>query len=277
MEDTMYELVTLETCRFGLDGGAMFGVVPKSLWERAYTQPDVRNRIPMAARILLLRNADRTVIVDTGNSPFMPSKLLDIYGMDFSQYSLEQSLAQQGIRPEDVTDVILTHLHFDHAGGAVVDGAPRFPNATYHVQQQHLAWARNPTQKDRASFDPTMFEPLVEHGVMSLVEGDGELLPGIHVRCMHGHTPFMQTVLAQTDRGQVFFPADLFPTAAHIPAPYGMGYDNYPLTTLQEKMDVYEELIGERWLVVFEHDALRAAGYVVQGAKGPELGDTVVV
>ena len=178
-----YQVDLLETCRFGLDGGAMFGVVPKSLWERAYATADSRNRIPMAARALLIRGKGKTIVVDTGNSPFMAEKLLDIYGIDFSQYSFEASLQRVGVNAEDVTDVILTHLHFDHAGGAVIqaDGEfmPRFTNAKYYVQKRHLDWARKPSVKDRASFMPEYYEPLVNHSVLELLDGDGELFPTV--------------------------------------------------------------------------------------------------
>lgn len=273
----MYTVKTVETCRFGLDGGAMFGVVPKTLWERAYAQADAKNRIPMAARALLLQGNGRNVLVDTGNSPFMKEKQLEIYGIDFSEFTIEGSLKAHGLTTDDITDVILTHVHFDHAGGAIVNGEPRFAKAQYYVQKEHLAWARNPSLKDRASFESYMYEPLADHGVLQLVEGEGEILPGISARLMHGHTPFMQAILAQTDKGKVFFPADLFPTAAHIPSAYGMAYDNHPLTTIKEKQGIYEELVGDRWLVVFEHDALRTAGYVVMTDKGPQLGETLAL
>lgn len=271
----MYKVNTLETCRFGLDGGAMFGVVPKTLWERAYAPSDSKNRIPMAARVLLLRGQGRVILVDTGNSPFMEEKLLNIYGIDFSEFTLEGSLKEVGVMPSEVTDVILTHLHFDHAGGAVAGQLPRFTNAVYHVQKQHLEWARKPELKDRASFDSSMFEPLVEHGVINLIEGEGEVLPGVSVRLAHGHTSHMQMVLAKTEKGTVFFPADLFPTAAHLPLPYGMAYDNHPLITIAEKKAIYSEMIEERWAVVFEHDSLRKAGYVESSAKGPALGEVL--
>ncbi len=272
-----YTVSTLETCRFGLDGGAMFGVVPKTLWERAYTRADDRNRIPMAARALLIQGDNRVVIVDTGNSPFMDPKLLDIYGIDFSEYTLQGSLANKGLTVTDVTDVILTHLHFDHVGGAMDVNGPRFPNARYYVQKEHLAWARNPSLKDRASFDSRMFEPLANNGVLHLTDGEGEVLPGITVKPVHGHTPFMQTVQVQTEAGVVFYPADLFPTGAHVPAAYGMAYDNQPLVTIQEKVALYEQMIAEQWIVVFEHDALRTAAKVINGPKGPTLGETIAL
>ena len=275
-----YKIDLIETCRFGLDGGAMFGVVPKTLWERAYAPADVRNRIPMAAKALLLRSADRTILVDTGNSPFMAEKLLEIYGIDFSQFTIENSLARLGVAVDDVTDVILTHLHFDHAGGAVIerDGelVPRFPRATYFVQSKQLDWARKPSLKDRASFMGEHYEPLANLNVLELLDGEGELFPGINLYTVHGHSPFMQVVQVGGEGG-LFYAADLMPTSAHVPLPYGMAYDNEPLKTIAEKQRFHPRMIEENWTVVFEHCALRQAAKVVMGDKGAMLGDDVVI
>jgi len=264
-----YAVSLAETCRFGFDGGAMFGVVPKALWEKAYAQADARNRIPMAAKVLLVRSKDRTILVDTGNCPWMNPKLREIYDIRFEEYSLEASLRERSIEPAEVTDVILTHLHFDHVGGAVLDdGAPRFANATYHVQQRQLEWARNATEKDRASYMPEMFEPLAGSGHLNVIDGDGELLPGVHIECVHGHTHAMQTVRITDGTETVFFPADLMPTSAHISVPYGMAYDNFPLTTIEEKKRLLPRMIDERWIVVFEHDALRDAARIGRSDRG---------
>lgn len=276
-----YQIDVVETCRFGLDGGAMFGVVPKNLWERAYAPADPKNRIPMAAKAMLIRNGDQVILVDTGNSPFMAPKLLDIYGIDFSEYTIEGSLSKLGVKPEDITDVILTHAHFDHAGGAVIETAegllPRFRQATYYLQKQHLAWAQQPSVKDRASFMPEMFLPLAEHGVLELTDGEDELFPGIHVLPMHGHTPFMQTVLVTDGSKTLYYPADLMPTGAHVPVPYGMAYDNHPLTTIEEKQKIHPRMVDEQWIVVFEHDALRQAATVVRGERGIHLGTDIEI
>jgi len=275
-----YSIDLIETCRFGLDGGAMFGVVPKTLWERAYAKADDRNRIPMAAKALLIRGNDKTILVDTGNSPFMAQKLQEIYGIDFAEYTIEASLQRTGVAPEDITDVILTHLHFDHAGGAVVerDGErlPRFPNATYYVQSAHLDWARKPSLKDRASFMSEHYEPLVNQNVLELLDGEGELFPSINLYTVHGHTPFMQVVQVGGEGG-LLYAADLMPTSAHVPLPYGMAYDNEPLKTIAEKQVYHPRMIEENWTVVFEHDALRQASKVVMGEKGAMLGEDIVI
>lgn len=256
----------------------MFGVVPKTLWQRSYAPGDERNRIPMAAKVLLLRSESRTILVDTGNSPMMPDKLLDIYDVSFEQFSLDSALESAGVRPAEITDVVLTHLHFDHAGGAVASsGEPRFTNATYYVQREHLAWAQAPTEKDRASFMPEHFEPLIDAGVLELLDGSGELFPGIHVEPLYGHTSAMQSVRVTDGSTTLFYPADLMPTGAHVPVPYVMGYDNHPLTTIAEKKRLLPQIIDEGWIVVFEHDAFRDAATVVAGSRGPVLGNDYVL
>lgn len=271
----------LETGRFGLDGGAMFGVVPKPLWEKAYSPADDRNRIPMVARCLLLRSDDRSVLVDTGNASFMPPKLQDIYALDFSTSSLERSLTQCGVAPSQITDVVFTHLHFDHAGGAVVhDGSafqPRFPLARHYVQGQHLEWAVKPTEKDRASFLPETWQCIVDSGLMETLDGSGELFPDIHVQPLFGHTTAMQSVRVQGGDTTLLFAADLFPTGAHVAVPYVMGYDNHPLVAIEEKNRILPTIVDESWILVYEHDALRQASTVQHGAKGYGLGGEVVI
>ncbi len=276
-----YSVDIIESGRFGLDGGAMFGVVPKALWERAYTMADNKNRIPMAAKALLLRDGENTILVDTGNSPFMSEKELGIYNISFEEFSITASLLRLGVQPSDVTHVILTHLHFDHVGGAVVQGAdgyhPRFEKAKYFVQKEHFEYAGIATPKDQASFIQWMFMPLVENNVLELVEGDFELLNGIYVDRVYGHTKAMQTVRVTDGETTLFYPADVMPTGAHISIPYGMAYDNFPLTTIEEKKNYLPKIIDEQWIVVFEHDALRQAAQIVQGVKGPQLSQTITI
>jgi glyoxylase-like metal-dependent hydrolase (beta-lactamase superfamily II) len=276
-----YQIDVVETGQFGLDGGAMFGVVPKPLWERAYAPADARNRIPMVARCLLVRSENRTILVDTGNSPSTPQKQQEIYAMDFASTDLERSLATLGVQPADVTDVILTHLHFDHVGGAVrTDGndlVPRFPNAWHYVQKEHYQWALQPTDKDRASFIEDQFVPLMQAGRLELLDGPGEVMPHIHVDLLYGHTSALQSVRITDGTDTVFFPADLMPTGAHVPFPYVMGYDNFPLTSMDEKKRILPIAAEEQWTIVFEHDALRQAGRIVFGDKGPRLDTDVVI
>jgi glyoxylase-like metal-dependent hydrolase (beta-lactamase superfamily II) len=285
-----YSVDLIETCRFALDGGAMFGVVPKNLWARAYPHVDEQNRIAMAARALLIRGAGRTVVVDAGCGHKMGEKLESIYALDHSRFTLRDGLAAHGVAPEDVTDFIYTHLHFDHAGGSTIradDGTivPLFPNARHYVQAEQLAWARNPTDKDRASFMPENWEPVAERGLLLEVEGTTGILRGLELRPMHGHTRAMQLVIVYgesdpldeegtTARGLVYM-ADLAPTAAHVPFPYIMGYDNFPLTTLEEKKAFIPEAYERNWLLCFEHDAFTDAVLLGQGAKGFAAAATV--
>jgi len=266
-----YTIDPVETGRFALDGGAMFGVVPKPLWSR--TNPaDDRNRITLAARALLLRDGKRTILVDNGNGSKFTEKLRDIYRLDNSSSDLVASLASLGVSPEDVTDVILTHLHFDHAGGstAISDGraVPAFPNAKYYVQREHWAQAMNPTPKDRASFFPDDYMPLKREGVLEFTDGEGELFPGVGVLVMNGHTAAQQLPLISDGTTTLLFCCDLFPTTAHIPLPYVMAYDLRPLTTMAEKESVLERADAGRWILFFEHDPETAACTVRRGEKG---------
>ena len=259
-----YTISLIETCRFALDGGAMFGVVPKNLWERAYPHVDEQNRIAMAARALLVQGEGRTIVIDAGCGTKMPEKLQKIYALDHSVYRLTDGLAAHGVAPGEVTDFIYTHLHFDHAGGSTIlddngQAIPLFENARHYVQKEQLAWARNPTDKDRASFMSENWEPIAERELLETIDGPGELFPGIEVRPFNGHTRGMQVVIihgADGDpHGGLAYTADLAPTAAHIPYPYIMGYDNFPLTTLEEKKAFMPEAYERKWVLCFEHDA----------------------
>jgi len=275
----------IDTGDFALDGGAMFGVVPKNLWSKAYHAPDEQNRIPMKACALLVRGSfhgkERVILIDTGNGNKFPEKLAAIYKIDHSRTSLERSLAAHSVAPADVTDVILTHLHFDHAGGAtsLVGGkiVPKFPNAKYYVQKDHLAWAQSPADKDRASFMKDDFEPLRAEGLLELVDGDGELFEGITLVQAHGHTSALQTIKIQRGEQKIFYPADLIPTTAHVPVPYVMAYDNHPLQTIEEKKRVLPELSEDGWIVVFQHDGFVNAAMIDRTDKGFTRGAVVAL
>ncbi len=266
-----YTIDPVETGRFALDGGAMFGVVPKPLWSR--TNPaDERNRITLAARALLLRDGRRTILVDNGNGSKFSDKLRDIYRLDTAAGDLRSSLGALGVTPDDVTDVVLTHLHFDHAGGSttVVDGraVPTFPNARHYVQLAHWEQAMNPTPKDRASFFPDDYMPLKTEGLLEFTDGEGELFPGIRLLVMNGHTAAQQLPLITDGATTLLYCCDLFPTVAHIPLPYVMAYDLRPLTTMAEKESVLERAAAGRWVLFFEHDPGTAACTVKRGERG---------
>lgn len=269
-----YELHPIETGRFALDGGAMFGVVPKTLWEKT-NPPDERNRIPMAARALLIidtAGSGRKILVDVGNGSKFDDKLKRIYKIDTSQFEMIASLKEREIDPGEITDVILTHLHFDHAGGSTVrrNGqlVPTFPRARYYVQKQHWDAALNPTQRDRASFFPDDFMPLVEADQLEFTEGESEILPGISVRLMHGHTSALQCPVISDGRETLFYCADLMPTTSHINLPWIMAYDLRPLVTLEEKERILDQAADEGWTLFFEHDPSIAFARVIRTEKG---------
>lgn len=275
-----YTVSAFETGDFALDGGAMFGVVPKTLWTKAYHSGDELNRIDMTARSLLLRGNGRTMLIDTGCGHKMSDKLMSIYRVDYTRASVNQSLEMQGISPEEITDVILTHLHFDHVGGATTisptgEIIPTFPNATYHVQKEQLLWAQSPTEKDRASFMPENWDPLIANGMLNIIDGDGELFSGIHVQRVYGHTCGLQVIHIQDNEQHIVFPADLIPTAAHIPVPYVMGYDNFPLTSMEEKQALLMQASEQGWILCFEHDSFTIAGTVKRTEKGFSLQQSV--
>jgi glyoxylase-like metal-dependent hydrolase (beta-lactamase superfamily II) len=275
-----YELNVVETGRFALDGGAMFGVVPKTLWQKS-NPPDEKNRIPMAARGLLLRGGGRTILIDTGNGVKYDEKLASIYGISTVSNELLNALSGLGVGAGDVTDVILTHLHFDHAGGStvLVEGkpVPTFPKAVHHIQREQWEAALSPTERDRASYFPENYLPLEEHGLVAFTEGDSELLPGVRVLCQHGHTAALQCPLISDGRTTLLYAADLVPTASHVPLPWIMGYDLRPLDTLEEKRKVLGRAAEEEWIVCFEHDPVVAAGTVQRTGKGLSFKDRVDV
>lgn len=253
-----YELHAIETGRFALDGGAMFGVVPKTLWAKE-APPDERNRIDMAARALLLVGDGRKILIDVGNGNKFNEKLVDIYKIDNSRYTLLGSLSRLGIAAVDITHVILTHLHFDHAGGSTYreNGTvkPTFPNARYYVQREQWEIANNPTERDRASFFADDFKPLEEFGVVEFTEGEGNILPGISCRVCNGHTTGLQAPVISDGRTTLLYCADLVPTLAHVRLPWIMAYDLRPLVTLEEKRRILTQAAEENWILFFEHDA----------------------
>ena len=275
-----YELHPIETGRFGLDGGAMFGVVPKPLWERM-NSPDERNRIELAARALLIIGNGRKILVDNGNGPKFTEKQVDIYRLDMSQYELKRSLRNHGLTPHDITHVILTHLHFDHAGGSTYrengEIKPTFPNATYYVQKNHWQQAMNPTEKDRGSFMADDFLPLKKHGMLEFVDGEFELFPQISLLVMNGHTAAQQLPKISDGRATILYCCDLFPTTSHIPLPYIMAYDLRPLTTLEEKKKILRKAVDEDWILFFEHDPRTVAGKVTTTDKGYTFATSVAM
>ncbi len=268
-----YTLHTIETGRFGLDGGAMFGVVPKPLWEKRIA-PDEQNRIPLAMRCLLLEGNDRLILIDTGLGDTYTDKFAKIFAVDHEHSELHRSLEAVGFSAADVTDVVLTHLHFDHGGGCTTrrNGALAltFPNATHYVQRAHWNWAQNPNPREKNSFLQENLEPLAAAPQLHLLDGDVPLFDNISVRTVFGHTEAQQLVKIDGDEQTLVFVADLLPTTAHVPLPYVMGYDVRPLETMKEKKAFLEEAHAEGWHLFFEHDPEVAVANLQEGAKGLE-------
>ncbi|HEX6058411.1 MAG TPA: MBL fold metallo-hydrolase [Gemmatimonadaceae bacterium] len=264
-----------------LDGGAMFGVVPKPLWERRLAA-DERNRIPLGMRCLLVEHESGLVLVDTGAGNKENAKFHEIYGVENAGADgggptmLEDGIRAAGARPEDVALVIDTHLHFDHAGGNTsvdASGTVRlaFPNARYVVQAGELRYARHPNERTAASYFPHNYDPVEAAGRLDTIEGEREIVRGIRALPTPGHTPHHQSILIESDGERALFLGDLIPTAHHLPLPWIMGYDVEPLVTLETKRRILARAADEEWLLVFEHDAHTAWGRVKHDGKGYAL------
>lgn len=267
-----------------LDGGAMFGVVPKPLWERRIPA-DERNRIPLGLRCLLVETRDELVLIETGIGNKEGEKFVGIYGIEVEPPAgsgdpdrLQAAIREAGFTPADVGVVIDTHLHFDHAGGNTYrdeEGRVRlsFPQARYHVQRGEWEYAHWRNERIQASYLPHNFDPVQEAGRLELLDGDVEVVPGISVVRTPGHTPHHQSVLVTSGGETACFLADLVPTMAHLPLPWIMGYDVEPLVTLESKRALLDRAAAERWLLVSTHDPVTPWGYLVEGEKGRVLED----
>ena len=262
-----------------LDGGAMFGVVPKPLWERRIA-PDERNRIQLGMRCLLVEHDAGLVLIDTGAGNKEDAKFYEIYAVENrgarGPTALEDGIIAAGHRPEDVALVINTHLHFDHAGGNTARGADgvvrlAFPNARYVVQRGEYEWATRTNERTAASYLPGNFVPVRDAGRFDLIEGEREVLSGITALQTPGHTPHHQSILIESDGEAALFVGDLVPTQAHLPLPWIMGYDVEPLVTLESKRRILKRATDEQWLLVFEHDAEVPWGRVRHDGKSYAL------
>jgi glyoxylase-like metal-dependent hydrolase (beta-lactamase superfamily II) len=262
-----------------LDGGAMFGVVPKPLWERRIT-PDERNRIQLGMRCLLIEHPSGLILIDTGAGNKEDAKFKDIYGIENEgadgRTSLEDAIRQAGATPEDISIVINTHLHFDHAGGNTYRDERgqlklAFPKARYVVKRGEYDYATHPNERTSASYFERNFAPVVKAHKFEFVIREKEIVRGIRVVPTPGHTPFHQSVLIESGGERAFFLADMCPTTAHIPLPWIMGYDVEPLVTLETKRRIFRQAEEEGWLLVFEHDATVAWGHIEHDGKGYRL------
>ncbi len=254
-----WTFAAVEDGRFKLDGGSMFGVVPRVMWEKHHA-PDEINRIDLSLRCLLARSADRVVLVDTGIGDRWEEKQLAIFAIDRRANQLVEELEAKGVSAADVTDVVLTHLHFDHCGGTIRQGddglEPVFPNARHWVQEKHWQWAHRPSERDRASFRIDDFHILEERGQLQLVNGPVELFDQVRVTPVNGHTPGQQVVEFHTSEGVVAYVGDLLPLASQLRVPWIMGFDLNPLLTLEEKKQFLSRAAEGNYTLVFEHDPL---------------------
>ncbi|HYE85419.1 MAG TPA: methylmalonyl-CoA epimerase [Vicinamibacterales bacterium] len=260
-----FELISLSDGFLSLDGGAMFGVVPRMLWEKRLP-PDEANRIPLGMRPLVVRTGATTMLIDAGCGDKMDPKSAQMYKLD-RRYHLDHSLAEAGLSAADIDVVVASHLHFDHVGGFTAtakDGTlvPRFPNAKYFAHRAEWDDATHPHERNRASYLQENFVPLKDAGVLTLVDDGAEIVPGVRYRRSGGHTPNHQVVMIESGGKTAVFTADMYPTSVHIPDPWLMGYDLYPMDTLAFKRAFAREAIEREYLLFFEHDPSMAAGYL---------------
>jgi methylmalonyl-CoA epimerase len=258
------ELISLFDGYIRLDGGAMFGVVPRTLWEKQ-APPDDRGRILLGMRPLVVRGM-RTMLIDAGLGDKDDAKFHDIYGVDRSR-TLDMTLAEAGLRPEDIDIVLASHLHFDHCGGftyRAADGriVPKFPRAQYVVRRGEWDDATHPHERNRASYLPDNFVPLADAGVLQLVDDDQTIMPGVRVKRTGGHCMHHQIIYIESGGKTAVFAADLVPTTVHLPNPWIMGYDLYPMDTLAAKRAFFADVAERDALVFFEHDPVVAAAYI---------------
>ena len=273
-----FEIRAVDTGRFKLDGGAMFGVVPRAMWEKT-DPPDDRNRIDMHMRHQKAGRSVLIILVDSGSGTKLDAKMVDIYEIECDP--LRKVLEDHGIDPDSITDAIATHLHFDHGGGYTYydesgELALTLPNAVHHVQRRQWDAATGPNEKDRASFYPENFLPIEKAGKLNLIDGESEILPGVRVVPTEGHTPGHQVVLFGEGEGTVMYCGDLIPLASHVNLPWIMAYDHFPLSTLEEKRDLLGQAVDGNWILFFEHDPSIAACRVTRNDKGRfEIAGTV--
>lgn len=268
-----YECAALELGSFFLDGGAMFGVVPKILWEKKIPS-DYNNFIPMQARSLLIRGNGRNMLVDTGPGRKLSEKMKKQYRIDNLSTDVNVSLSKHGLTCDDITDVIITHLHFDHAGGSTIiengKAIPAFPNAKYYIQKEQFETAINPGPGETSSYTKEDFVPLKESGVLEMFTGSSLFSEGIEIIVTDGHTKGQQHPLIKGESASLFFCADLIPTSAHIPVSWRAAYDNYPLTIMKEKEELLSRALKENWILFFEHDPYIAAATIRHGRRNME-------
>lgn len=270
METKQYYII--EPARFKLDGGAMFGIIPKPLWNKVHPA-DEQNRIELALRLVLIRSGKRNILIDTGIGDYHGEKFDQRFGITNSNSPLESALKDIGLLPGDITDLVISHLHFDHVGGIAkfVDGkiTPTLPNAKVHLHKDHFEYSKHPTERDTGSFQIEYFLPILEwyqsHNKVNFLSGkEGEILPGLKFKCSMGHTPFL---IHAYDENFIYM-ADLIPTSNHIHIPWVMGYDISPGVTTEDKKEFLPFIAKNNLLMIYEHDPKYLGSKVRMSEKG---------
>jgi glyoxylase-like metal-dependent hydrolase (beta-lactamase superfamily II) len=268
----------IETGNFKLDGGAMFGVVPKSIWQK--TNPaDDKNLIEMSMRCMLIEDGNRLILIDTGLGSKQSNKFYSYYSL-YGDFSLDTSLAKQGFHRDDITDVFLTHLHFDHCGGAIQWNSdktllqPAFKNAKFWSNDRHWEWATDPNPREKASFLKENINPIKESGQLNFIHSNPREQIGFDILFVDGHTEKQMLPILNYQGKTIVFMADLLPTVGHIPLPYVMGYDTRPLLTIQEKEQFLNQAANNEYYLFLEHDATHELCTVHHTEKGVRLKET---
>jgi glyoxylase-like metal-dependent hydrolase (beta-lactamase superfamily II) len=265
-----FQLDVVRECLFKLDGGAMFGVVPKPMWSKL--QPaDEQNRVEMTCNLLVIRTAEKIVLVETGMGPRWSEKERERYGLK-TLIDHSRALESLGIANDQVDAIIISHMHFDHIGGAVLerDGklVPTFPRAKVYVQKGEYELAHKANARAKGSYRSDDFKPLEDAGLLEIIDGDTEIVPGVWAKVTGGHTSHHQVITWESDGNKGVFFADIIPTMSHLSPPWVMGYDHFPLQTCDLKNEWLQKAAQEQWLVVFDHEKGTPWGHVEQTAAG---------
>ena len=275
-----YDLYSVETSEFGLDGGAMFGIIPKPVWEKKVSADEL-NRVNMVTRSLLLVSDEKKILIDTGNGTKWEEKYKQIYDINTDQYNIEKSLGKYGFSSEQITDVICTHMHFDHIGGntKIKSGevVPTFPNAKYWISEENWKLANHPSQKDAGSFIEHDWKVLAENKMIEIIDGREPFIEGIETFVTHGHTPGLLHPIVSDGSNKLFYGADIFPMVAHIPIPWVMAYDVQPVVTMEEKQKLLQKMEREDWILFFEHDPHIQACSVHKDGKHYKLNKEIII
>ena len=275
-----YHLYSVETSEFGLDGGAMFGIIPKPVWEKKVSADEL-NRVNMVTRSLLLVSDEKKILIDTGNGTKWEEKYKQIYDINTDKYNIEKSLGKYGFSSEQITDVICTHMHFDHIGGntKIKSGevVPTFPNAKYWISEENWKLANHPSQKDAGSFIEYDWKVLAENQMIEIIDGREPFIEGIETFVTHGHTPGLLHPIVSDGSNKLFYGADIFPMVAHIPIPWVMAYDVQPVVTMEEKQKLLQKMEREDWILFFEHDPHIQACSVHKDGKHYKLNKEIKI